>query len=238
MTADLYDDLAEFHDLFMKEPWDALRPAVREVVGGLGPDDVVVDLGAGTGMGTRVIAAESAANLVAVEPSRMMRTALVARVAGDQALAERVTVVAGGLPDALETCIGEQPVAGFVCAHTLGHLDEATRKATFDWLAANSTPEVAGLVTFTPDVLTDGPVVERRHVGRYLYEAHYLETPEMDTFLSEYVVKDRDRVIRSERFTGPWQSLRADRLAAELAGAGLALTVAGPSWGLVRKDAR
>lgn len=161
MTADLYDDLAEFHDLFMKEPWEALRPAVREVVGGLGPDDVVVDLGAGTGMGTRVIAAESAASLVAVEPSRMMRTALMARVAGDQALAERVTVVAGGLPDALETCIGEQPVAG--------------------------------PVRFTPDVIADGTVVEQRHVGRYLYEAHYLETAETDTFLSEYGVKDRDR---------------------------------------------
>jgi hypothetical protein len=189
MTADLYDDLAEFHDLFMKEPWEALRPAVREVVGGLGPDDVVVDLGAGTGMGTRVIAAETAANLVAVEPSRMMRTALMARVAGDQALAERVTVV-------------------------------------------------AGLVTFTPDVLADGAVVEQRHVGRYLYEAHYLETLETDTFLSEDVVKDRDRVIRSERFTGPWLSLPSDRLAEELGGAGLTLTVAGPSWGLVRKDAR
>lgn len=238
MTTDLYDDLAEFHDIFMKEPWEALRPAVRAVVGGLGSNDVVVDLGAGTGMGTRVIVAETEANLVALEPSRMMRTALMARVAGDQAMAERVTVVAGGLPDALRTCVGEEPVAAFVCAHTLGHLDEATRKATYDWLASCSTPDVAGLVTFTPDVLADGPVVERRHVGRYLYEAHYLESPGTNSFLSEYVVKDRDRVIRSERFTGPWLSLPSDRLAEDLAGAGFTLTVSGPSWGLVRKDAR
>lgn len=238
MTTDLYDNLAEFHDVFMEEPWEALRPAAREMVGGLGPEDVVVDLDAGTGVGTQVLAAVTAAKVVAIEPSRMMRTALMARVAGDQDLAERVTVVAGGLLDALGTCVGEQPVAGFVCAHTLGHLDEATRKTTFNWLATYSTPDVAGLVTFTPDVLAEGPVVERRRLGRYLYEAHYLESPGTDSFLSEYVVKDRDRVIRSERFAGPWLSLPSDRLAEELAGAGFTLTVAGPSWGLVRKDAR
>lgn len=238
MTTELYDDLAEFHDLFMEDPWESLRPSVREAVGGLAPDDVVVDLGAGTGMGTRIIAAETAANVVAVEPSRMMRTALMARVAGDQRMAERVTVVAGGIPDALETCLGEQPVSAFVCAHVLGHLDAVPRKATFGWLAANSTPDVVGLVTFTPDALADGPMVQQRRVGKYLYEAHYLETPESDTFLSEYVVKDCDRVIRSERFTGPWLSLTAGHLAEELTDAGLTLTVAGPTWGLVRKDAR
>lgn len=45
-------------------------------------------------------------------------------------------------------------------------------------------------------------------------------------------------VVASERFTGPWLSLPSDRLAEELADAGFALTTAGPSWGLVRKDAR
>lgn len=53
MTTDLYDNLAEFHDLFMEEPWKALRPAVREMVGGLRPEDVVVDLGADSTPGRR-----------------------------------------------------------------------------------------------------------------------------------------------------------------------------------------
>ncbi|MFE6647391.1 hypothetical protein ACFVJS_12565 [Nocardioides sp. NPDC057772] len=82
MTADLYDNLAEFHDLFMKEPWERLRQSVREVVGGLTADAVVLELGAGTGMGTQVIAAETAATVVSIEPSRMMRTALMTRVGG------------------------------------------------------------------------------------------------------------------------------------------------------------
>ncbi|MFE6647392.1 hypothetical protein ACFVJS_12570 [Nocardioides sp. NPDC057772] len=153
-------------------------------------------------------------------------------------LADRVTVIAGRVPDALGTCVGEQRVAGFVCAHMLGHLDPPTRKSTFGWLAAHSIAEVVGLVTFTPDVLAEGPVVADRRVGRYLYEVHHLETPESDAFLSEYVVKDRGRVIRSERFTGPWESLTSETLGTELAAAGFSLSIAGPSWGLVRKGAR
>jgi len=48
VTGSSYDELGEFHDLFMTEPWNGLRPLVAAAFGGLGPDAVVVEVGAGS----------------------------------------------------------------------------------------------------------------------------------------------------------------------------------------------
>jgi SAM-dependent methyltransferase len=219
--ADSYQDLGEFHDLFMSAPWERLRPALRTAFSSLDPGATILDLGAGTGMGTRTLAAVTRARIVAIEPSRTMRAVLTARVADDADLTHRVTVRAGLLPDALDEV--RWPVAGFVCAHMLGHLPDSARAATFARLRTLLAPGAVGLVTVEPDIreAAAGALTQERQIGDLRYVARYLPSPDGNRYVSEYEVRDGERVLRQERFAGSWEPLTLDQLRYELAQAGL-----------------
>lgn len=233
-----YDTMGEFHDLFMDEPWERLRPVLATTFGALGPSARLLDLGAGTGVGTRTLARVTGARITAVEPSRTMRTALTMRVADDPDLTARVTVVDGRVPDVLDTV--SAPLDGFVCAHMLGHLRPADRQATFTRLAALLTPAAAGVVTVSPeetggDQMNHEAVEESRQIGDYSYVARYLPSPDGRTHVSEYEVLDGDRVVRRERISGPWQPLTAAALLEEMQPAGLTLDTQSPGVAVVRR---
>ncbi|WP_129783358.1 SAM-dependent methyltransferase [Promicromonospora panici] len=230
---DSYQDLGEFHDLFMTAPWDRLRPALRTAFGSLDPGATILDLGAGTGLGTRTLAAVTRARIVAIEPSRTMRAVLTARVADDADLAHRVTVRAGLLPDALDDV--RWPAAGFVCAHMLGHLSADTRAATFDRLRTLLAPGAVGLVTVEPDgtEAATGTLTQERQIGDLRYVARYLPLPDGNRYVSEYEVRDGELVLRQERFAGTWEPLTLDQLRQELAGTGLSARPHGDGAALV-----
>ncbi len=98
---DDYAVTAEFADLVQAaRPDDDLLPALRAALASLPIDTTlpVVDLGAGTGLGTVAIAeALPDAAVFAVEMSRAMRTVLLSRLAARPDLRQRVTVVPGDL---------------------------------------------------------------------------------------------------------------------------------------------
>lgn len=50
--------------------------------GDLGAAAVIADVGAGSGVGTQVVADETSARIVALEPNATMRAMLTSRVAG------------------------------------------------------------------------------------------------------------------------------------------------------------
>ncbi|UOY03320.1 class I SAM-dependent methyltransferase [Blastococcus sp. PRF04-17] len=104
--SDSYQDMGELHDLFVEDAWARLRPALTQAFGQLDGSAVVLDVGAGTGVRTRV------------------------------------TVLAGQVPEALDAMRG--PIAGFVCAHVLGHLPPRDRRATFAGLARLLGPSGVG----------------------------------------------------------------------------------------------
>lgn len=232
--SDPYEALGEFHDLFMEESWARLRPVLVDAFSGLGSSELVVDLGAGTGIGTRLLAGCTAARITAVEPSLTMRAVLTARIADDPAMAGRVSVVAGSAPGALDEIRG--PVAAFVCTHVLGHVPGAVRAATFQRLAGLLGPGGRGIVTVDPDGgPQDAELVQERRIGDYRYVARYLPSSDPSGYVSEYSVLDGDRVVRQERFVGTWEPLPLDKLMAELASAGLTASGIAPGVALVRR---
>lgn len=232
-TETSYERLAEFHDLFMTEPWERLRPHVRAAFAHLDEAAVVAEIGAGTGIGTRTIAGETRARIAALEPALVMRSVLTARVADDPDLAGRVTVVAGAAPAGLGLLPGR--VDGFVCAHVLGHLGRADRRGLFAWLGSRLSEGGAGLVTTQRQEA--GPraeVVETRRLGDYEYRVHHLTAAGRHESASLYEVRQGDRLIRSYRFTGEWRVLTARDIGADLPDT-LALEPAGDGVALVRR---
>ncbi|MFC6355898.1 class I SAM-dependent methyltransferase [Luethyella okanaganae] len=233
---DHYEELAEFHDLFMDGPWNRIRPALADAFSRVGVSERILDLGAGTGIGSRILAACTAARIVAVEPSHVMRAVLTARIADDPALASRVSIIAGRLPDALETM--KAPFAGFVCAHMLGHLSADDREATFRHLAKILRPRACGIITIEPGrdpAEPEAELVQERRIGDYRYIARYLPSSETHRYVSEYTVLDGDQVLRSERFAGDWEALPLATLNAELSQVGLRAERGFPGTALVRR---
>lgn len=161
---DHYAELGELHDLFMPDVWDPLVGTLATTFGDLGPDTTILDLGAGSGVGTVRLADATQAQILAVEPSLTMRSVLLAHIADDHELSERVSVYAGAAPAILDEI--DEPLDGFLCAHMLGHLSADERRDTFERLAALLRPDGVGLVT-VPRQGAAGTdvVVEERRIG-------------------------------------------------------------------------
>lgn len=235
MTVDPYEAMGEFHDLFMLEVWERLAPSLASAFGALDADAVVIDVGAGTGVGTRTLARVTAAKVIAVEPSLTMRAVLLARVADDADLAQQVSVVAGRVPEVLEEV--SAPVAGFVCARMLGHLTAADRLATFGRLSELLIPGAAGVITLPRPPASDTAelVEEHARVGRHQYVARHLPSADGRTATSEYLVLDGDRVVRRQTFRSTWDPPTLDQLGDELDRVGLRLAESGAGVGLITR---
>ncbi|MFT4167373.1 MAG: class I SAM-dependent methyltransferase [Microlunatus sp.] len=222
---DEYAELGEFHDLFMSDTWNVLVPALAAAFGGLAPEATIVDLGAGSGVGTKRLAYVTRAQIVAIERSLTMRAGLFARICDDPELSQRVTVLAGALPSVLDEI--HHPVDGFVCAHMLGHLSAEERRDTFARLSALLAPAGVGLVTLPRDASDAGvesrEVIEERWIGRHRYLARHVAEDSDGNGFSEYRVLDGDRTIRSATFASSWSMPTYDELLAELAATGLTL---------------
>jgi len=232
----LYDQLGEFHDLFMTEAWEALRPLVVAAFGRLRPEAVVLEVGAGSGLGTRVLAQETRAQIVALEPNLLMRSILTARVADDVDLAHRVTVVAGSVPQDLSVL--PDRVDAVVCTHVLGHLDADERRSLFTWVADRLDLHGAMLVTTQEHAdSTDSrapDLTASRMLGRYEYRLLYREAGSQNMFSSRYEVWDGASMLRAVEMKDSWQTVGLGELEASLEETGLSVVPLRPGAALIR----
>ncbi len=198
-----YDQIAEFNELYMPTAWDPLRDLVSDTFGDIGPDGVIIDIGAGSGLGSVLLAEVSNAEIIALEPSTTMRSMLMARL--DQAgVLERVTVVADGVPEGLDGL--PDRVDGVVAAHMLGHLSRPAQTSLLDWIATSLAPGRTALLTIEPEAPPEGfePMVLERTVGRHVYRATVVVDP--GRVESHWEVIDQNQeVIRSLRTGNTWE---------------------------------
>lgn len=212
-----YDETAEHHEVHMPARWRELRDLVQETFGDIGPDGVIVDVGAGSGLGSVMLAEVSEAAIFSLEPNDTMRSMLVARLDTAGAL-DRVTVLAQTVSEGFDRL--PKRVDGVTATHMLGHLTGAERTALLDWIAGSLAPGRSALLTVNPEVPRGGAKLapRERQVGRFVYRATYHMPSTGQTEQLYEVLDEQQQVVRSLSATSSWQAVTAADVRAALEG--------------------
>jgi SAM-dependent methyltransferase len=214
-----YDVSAEFYDLL--QATDFLATAQRLLDRWLGAPRVgVLDVGAGTGIATGLLARRVGVTVHAVEPSASMRAVLLSRLAGRPELLSHVRVHTGPIQR-----LGLHGAVDFaLCLNTLSSMDAVARASALAALARATVPGGRLVVQRPPSDLG---------LARYDLPAWQLGG---DTYTGEvtcvqtsadgvqwrfaYRVIRAETIIRTEIETFDGHLVSVDTFAAELATAG------------------
>jgi SAM-dependent methyltransferase len=220
-----YTATAEFYDLLQATQHLALaKRLARRWLGR--PAVGVLDVGAGTGLATAMLAHVVQVPVHAIEPAAPMRSVLLSRLAGRPELLAHVRVHARPVQELDLRGVADAAL----CLNTMGCLDSAERAAALAAIRTALVPGAVLIVQRPPDAV--GP--ERRplpawHLGGDVYGGEVLTTPEGSgrvRWSFVYRVRRGSDVLRevSEDFTGYLTAL--DDFVAELGRAGFAPTAA------------
>ena len=164
-----YGVTAQYYDPLM---WTAHADVDRQISAALADLDVshgpVIDIGAGTGLSTALIAEKlPAAEILAVEPDPAMRSSLMTRIFGDPSLRSRVSI----LPfDILSAPLPKQ-ISGAVLSASLVHLGPEDRAILWAMLRDRLSPGGRVIVEVQCAEALDIAETEmaRMQIGRIIY---------------------------------------------------------------------
>lgn len=167
---DPYTRSADYLDLLSAGFWQHMAPIVTEALSGFADSDAtIVELGAGTELGTAAIAhAAPNARIVAVEPSSHLRAVLLHRVASDADLRSRVTIENRPFPSSRLPAKFD----ALVMINSLGHLEPGARGELWRVIAAGLLPGGCAIVNLQqPTTAAAVPEFEmaRERVGNREY---------------------------------------------------------------------
>ncbi|WP_422771442.1 class I SAM-dependent methyltransferase [Plantactinospora sp. WMMC1484] len=230
MTVDLYAESGEFIDVFSRDAWRAFRPpvvaALRRAVPAQGP---ILDIGAGSGLGTLLVAETlPTAEIVAVEPSPILRAVLLSRLADSETLRPNVTVVAAGIQDWSPPA----RLGGVLAMNMLGHLDPAQRRTLWADLRERLAPAAPLIVNLQPpaEVTTIPPTpFASITIGGRTYQGGGEARPDgadTVTWTMSYRTLGQDGNVEREVVVAyPWHVISATELLDELAEASFTASV-------------
>ncbi|MDG4832972.1 class I SAM-dependent methyltransferase [Solwaraspora sp. WMMD1047] len=228
-----HDDYAvsgEYLHVLSLDAWQVLRAPAATALRGARPDaGPLVEVGAGTGLGTEVLAGMAAdAEVLAAEPSAMLRAVLLARVAGDADLRQRVSVLEA---DALSIDLPGR-VGALLAMNMIGHLAPAERIRFWARIRQRLVPGAPLVVNIqppeVPTVIPDSPFASIR-IGRYTYQGSggaYPAGPDAVRWRMRYrTLDERNAVLREQTVNYRWHVVSPVALLAELTRAGFAAEV-------------
>ena len=219
---------AEFYDLLATNMWESFGLELLDLLADVDPTvGPIVDIGSGSGVGLAYLqAAVPGADVIAIEPSKAMRTALHARLAMDHSLRAMTTVVPRTLADA--------PLPNRACAlvvlAALGHLADPERTRMWRFIAERMPPGAPAVIgILPPDRALTVPLTRYRQlqVGHYSYEGWQHGEPLDDRTMAWtliYRVLDGDRLVAEHTASSTWRCDSVDDIRSEIAPFGLTLT--------------
>ncbi len=240
MTLDLqdYSPGAEFYDLVARRHTEALAGVLAEAraVVPAGADaaadadddaepGTVVELGAGTGRVTRLLAhLVPRAPILAAEPSPVMRAVLRSRVHEDPDLRRRVTI----RPETAQELALPERIRAVVLIGVAGHLGSDDRADLWRLCLARLVPGGVIVVALMGTSARSLPATRllRERIGTQAYEWWTTAEPGRDgatRFTTRWLVLDGARTVREVRGGYEWHSLDKATLAREAGRSGTVL---------------
>lgn len=169
-----------------------------------------------------------------MEPHQALRTALLARVAGDEILRARVTVLGSDLLSAALP----QRMAGLVAMNVIGHFAPADRSDVWALLADRLAPGGRAVLNLYPPTRPEAlPVIPLTEVtlGRRRYTGSAAADPagpDAVTWHMTYRVIEDSEQITEFTASDRWYVITPEQLAAELGEHCLRLTPGDPTHGI------
>ena len=226
-TDDAYAPAAEFYDVLARRFVEALREPLASALAGANPTvGPVLDIGAGTGLSTVLVAEAIAdAEILAIEPSPSLRAILLSRLAARDDLRGRVTV----LPRTFEQAEAHLPthVGGAVVLGSLGHLQTAERGRLWEFLARGLGPGCPGVVQLLAPERPEGQPLTRyasEQIGRRTYEGWSAAEPagaQCLRWTMTYRIVENGRLLEERTVPQNYATPGQAALVAEAAAAGL-----------------
>lgn len=228
-TTDEYAVAAEHYDLWAAGHWAQVGPSLAARLEGVDPSaGPVLDVGAGTGLGTVLIAdAVPGVQVLAVEPSRAMRVGLVTRLMSRPDLHDRVTVLRTDLAG-----IGwPEQLSGFVAMAMLGHVEPEARLGLWRDLATHLAPSAPAIVLLQPPGRPE-TVPASRHtrarLGQHDYEGWAAAEPvgprTLRWTMSYRVLRDGE-LVDEQRWSSDFHTVSEDDVRTEAGDSGLTTQV-------------
>lgn len=226
--ADGYAVAAEYYDLWAESYWSELGPVLRAALHGIdAAEGPILELGAGSGLGTVVIAdAVPNARIVAAEPSRAMRGILTSRVIGRADLRDRITILAADLAH----MTWPPRLAGFVAVAMLGHLTPNERELLWRSVYEHLAPGAPAVVHLQPPARPERLPPTRhttRRIGDLDYEGWAEAEPTGDRILRwtmTYRVLSHGDILDEQQWTSDFHTVSEDDVTTEARTAGLDAT--------------
>lgn len=165
-----YAVTAQFYDAMASEQHGAVDAQIFEVLTGLATTGYpVVDIGAGTGLTTQVIAkALPEAEILAVEPDPAMRPAIMTRVWSDPDLRRRVSI----LPMSILAAPLPPVVSAAIASATLVHFSPRERARLWELLSARLSPVGRAVIEILCPIAQNMPETRMAtaQVGQVVYK--------------------------------------------------------------------
>ncbi|MCC5888188.1 MAG: class I SAM-dependent methyltransferase [Gammaproteobacteria bacterium] len=172
-----YAVTAQFYDPMTEASHAQVRAQITDALRGLETKSYpVVDIGAGTGLTTRAIAAVMPeAEILAVEPDAFMRPALMTRIWSDPDLRRRVSILPMSILDAPLPPI----IAGAVASASLVHFSPADRARLWTLLEERLLPDGRVVIEIQCPVSKEVPetLVATERIGGVRYEGWARASP-------------------------------------------------------------
>jgi SAM-dependent methyltransferase len=218
-----YEVTAEFYDLLHGARYIRVTQAILDRWLGE-PRSAVIDVGAGTGLGTALLARRCAAPVHAIEPSRGMRAVLLSRLAGHEELLSRVHVHTCRVQD-----LNMHDQADFaLCLNILGVMDPSERAAALDALARAMMAGGRLVVQAPPAQVRERcSRLPSWSLGDETYGGEVTSTPRGDDMIEwrfTYRVTKGDVLVRQESETFYGYVATPDAFRGELERAGFLIT--------------
>lgn len=218
---------AEFYDLLATAHWLEFGPQLRELLAPADPaHGPIVDVGAGTGVGLPYfLEAVPGAAILAIEPSKAMRTALHTRLALSSELRTATTVDPRPLADAALP----DRAAAIVVSAALGHLTDEERSRLWRLVADRlpvGAPAVVEVLPPARSIVVPPTQYRALPVGEFVYEGWQQGEPVDDRTMRwtmTYRVMSGSDVVDEHRVTSTWRCFSVDDVRDEVAPFGLAV---------------